>query len=123
MKEREGDASPARSGAGRPGPGGRPARMPFRLSRRAGRAYQGVLEAVLAIPVGMGLGYGADYLLGIQPVGILGGLAVGFAAFALRLNRMRVLLDAEVAREGQAERAEGGGSEESGGNAERWERR
>ena len=54
-----------------------------------GAKYQGALEAVLAIPIGAGLGYLADKNLETAPVGLLIGFALGFAAFVLRVIRMR----------------------------------
>lgn len=115
---RDGEGRPGRAGssesssgsgdaAGSPGGGSRP--RIFRLSRRAGRAYQGALEAVLAIPIGMGLGYGADALLGSRPVGLLLGLGLGFAAFVIRVVRLRGLLEADAARD--ADESQEGGPE------------
>jgi F0F1-type ATP synthase assembly protein I len=57
------------------------------------KAYQGALEAVLSIPIGMGLGYLADYQFGTGPVFLLLGLAVGFASFVIRVSRLRALVD------------------------------
>ena len=54
-----------------------------------GAKYQGALEAVFAIPIGAGLGYLADKTLETAPVGLLIGFALGFAAFILRVIRMR----------------------------------
>jgi F0F1-type ATP synthase assembly protein I len=63
------------------------------LSKRGMKAYQGALEAVLSIPIGMGLGYLADYQFGTGPVFLLLGLAVGFASFVIRVSRLRALVD------------------------------
>jgi F0F1-type ATP synthase assembly protein I len=63
------------------------------LTRRGARAYQGALEAVLAIPIGMGLGYLADHHFGTGPVFLLLGLALGFASFVMRISRLRALVD------------------------------
>lgn len=62
-----------------------------RIGDRAemGAKYQASLEAVLAIPIGAGLGYLADKQFDSVPVGLFVGLAVGFGAFILRLVRMR----------------------------------
>ncbi len=57
--------------------------------RTMGAKYQGALEAVLAIPIAGGLGYLADKQWEIEPIGLYIGLATGFAAFILRLVRMR----------------------------------
>jgi F0F1-type ATP synthase assembly protein I len=54
-----------------------------------GAKYQGAMEAVLAIPIGAGLGYLADRQWESEPFGLFIGLGVGFAAFILRLVRMR----------------------------------
>ena len=55
----------------------------------SGAKYQGALEAVFAIPVGAGLGYFADKYFESNPVGLLIGFALGFAAFILGLVRLR----------------------------------
>ncbi len=55
---------------------------------RFGRAYQGAFEAVFAIVIGAGLGYGVDSRFATEPWGVLVGLALGFAAFVLRLVRL-----------------------------------
>lgn len=54
-----------------------------------GAKYQGAMEAVLAIPIGAGFGHLADRQWDSEPVGLLIGLGIGFAAFILRLVRMR----------------------------------
>jgi F0F1-type ATP synthase assembly protein I len=56
---------------------------------RQGAAYQGALEAVFAILIGAFLGRLADDHFGTTPRYLLVGLLVGFAAFVLRLVRMR----------------------------------
>ena len=61
---------------------------------RAGKAYQRAFEAVLAIPIGIGIGYFADQRLDSSPVGLLIGVALGFAAFVKRLVSMRSLVEA-----------------------------
>lgn len=63
------------------------------LDGRAGKAYQRALEAVLAIPIGVGIGYFADQRLGSSPIGLLLGAALGFAAFVKRLVSMRSLVE------------------------------
>jgi F0F1-type ATP synthase assembly protein I len=57
------------------------------------KAYQGALEAVLSIPIGMGLGYLADRYFGTGPLFLLVGLVGGFASFVIRISRLRVLVD------------------------------
>lgn len=64
------------------------------FGRRGARAYQAALEAVLAIPVAGGLGYWADSSFGTEPIGLLVGLVLGFAAFVVRISRMRRLVEA-----------------------------
>jgi F0F1-type ATP synthase assembly protein I len=76
------------------------------FGRRGARAYQAALEAVFAIPVAGGLGYWADSRFGTEPIGLLVGLVLGFAAFVVRISRMRRLVEApsegdESEREGQ----------------------
>jgi F0F1-type ATP synthase assembly protein I len=66
--------------------GGRP-------SRRGAAAYQGALEAVLAIVIAAGIGYWADGQLGTSPRWLIVGMAVGFGSFVLRLWRMRRLFE------------------------------
>ena len=63
------------------------------LTKRGMKAYQGALEAVLSIPIGMGLGYLGDRQFGTWPVLLLLGLAAGFTSFVIRINRLRVLVD------------------------------
>jgi F0F1-type ATP synthase assembly protein I len=63
------------------------------LTKRGMKAYQGALEAVLSIPIGMGLGYLVDHQFGTDPVFLLLGLAVGFASFVIRISRLRALVD------------------------------
>ena len=61
--------------------------------RRAIAAYQGALEAVLAIVIAAGVGYWADQRFGTQPRWLIVGTCIGFAAFVLRLFRMRTLFE------------------------------
>ena len=53
-----------------------------------GDAYQGALEAVMAVLVGGGVGYFVDWRWDTTPYGVLAGLAIGFAAMVLRLLRL-----------------------------------
>jgi|GEM_PF-2921436 len=73
------------------GPGREPA-------RRNAKAYQFAMEAVFSIPIAGGLGWWADKSFGTGPFGLLVGLALGFAAFAMRLTRMRRLVEEASAR-------------------------
>jgi len=58
-----------------------------------GAAYAGAFEAVFAILIAIGLGYWADSSFGTAPRYLLVGAVLGFAAFVLRLVRMRSLLE------------------------------
>lgn len=64
------------------------------LGRRAASAYQGALEAVFAVVITAGLGYWLDARFGTAPKLLLAGLAVGFAAFFVRIWRLRHLMEA-----------------------------
>ena len=63
------------------------------LGGRAGKAYQRAVEAVLAIPIGIGIGYFVDGRLESSPIGLMIGAALGFAAFVRRLVSMRSLVE------------------------------
>ncbi len=57
-------------------------------SSAAGDAYQGAFEAVMAVLVGAGFGYWVDSRWDTTPVGVIGGVVIGFAAMVLRLVRL-----------------------------------
>ena len=59
-----------------------------RAARRQGLAYQGALEAFVAILIAMGIGYWVDQRFGTSPLYLLIGTGVGFASFVLRLVRL-----------------------------------
>jgi len=61
--------------------------------RRGIAAYQGALEAVLAIVISAGAGAWADQRFGTAPRWLILGTCLGFAAFVLRLFRMRKLFE------------------------------
>ena len=63
------------------------------LTKRGMKAYQGALEAVLSILIGMGFGYLADRYFGTGPLLLLVGLVGGFASFVIRISRLRALVD------------------------------
>jgi F0F1-type ATP synthase assembly protein I len=73
------------------------------FGRHGARAYQAALEAVLAIPVAGGLGYWADTHFGTEPILLLVGLVLGFAAFVVRITRMRRLVE-DASEENESER-------------------
>ena len=52
------------------------------------------MEAVFAIPIAMGIGWWADTKLDTSPWLLMIGLGLGFAAFVMRLMRMRGLVEA-----------------------------
>ncbi|MBM4384791.1 MAG: AtpZ/AtpI family protein [Deltaproteobacteria bacterium] len=74
------------------------------LDGRAGKAYQRAVEAVLAIPIGIGIGYFVDGRLDSSPVGMVVGAAFGFAAFVRRLVSMRSLVDDASGTDGSNEK-------------------
>ena len=57
-------------------------------SRNLGSAYQGSLEAALAVAVSVGLGVLADDYFDTSPWFLFIGLGIGFGSFVLRLYRM-----------------------------------
>jgi F0F1-type ATP synthase assembly protein I len=61
--------------------------------RRGIAAYQGALEAVLAIVIAAGVGFWADQRFGTAPRWLIVGTCVGFGSFVLRLFRMRKLFE------------------------------
>jgi F0F1-type ATP synthase assembly protein I len=73
------------------------------LGSKEAKAYQWAFEAVLSIPIAMGLGYWADRAWGTSPIGLVVGAVLGFAAFVRRLISMRSLVPpaADPANPGQ----------------------
>ena len=57
-------------------------------SRNLGSAYQGAIEAALAVAISVGLGVLADDYFDTSPWFLLLGLGIGFGAFVLRLYRL-----------------------------------
>jgi F0F1-type ATP synthase assembly protein I len=55
-------------------------------------AYQGAIEAVLAVVICALAGYWIDSRFGSAPWGIFGGMGLGFAAFMVRMWRLRALM-------------------------------
>ena len=60
------------------------------------RAMARASEAVLAIPIGGGIGWAVDRWLGTDPWLVMIGLGLGFAAFVRNLLRLRKLVEAEA---------------------------
>ena len=56
--------------------------------RQLGAAYQGALEAALAVVISAGLGIWADSYFETSPGFLLAGLGIGFAAFIWRLVKL-----------------------------------
>jgi F0F1-type ATP synthase assembly protein I len=63
------------------------------VRRRGIAAYQGALEAVLAIVLAIGVGFWADEHFGTGPRWMIVGTCIGFGSFVLRLLRMRKLFE------------------------------
>ena len=53
--------------------------------RKGGGAYEGGLQAALAVVISMGFGHWADRYFDSSPIGLFLGLAIGFGAFTLRI--------------------------------------
>ena len=77
-------------------PQGDPARQ--QQARRQGLAYQGAFEAVLAIPITIGIGYWVDDRFDSSPLFLILGAAIGFTAFVVRLFRLGRRLNAVEAQ-------------------------
>ena len=81
-------------------------------SARIGPAYQGALEAALAVVIAMGIGIWADSYFDTSPVLLFVGLGIGFGAFILRLWR---LLQETAARSAGGETGQGSDGGRDGG--------
>jgi F0F1-type ATP synthase assembly protein I len=76
--------------------------------RGFGSAYQGALEAVFSIVIGVGVGYAVDRWFGTEPWGIVVGITLGFGAFVLRLVRLgRDFQEKHPGSDGDDSRGEG----------------
>lgn len=86
--DRRGPSEPSR-GPEKDGP-----RLPGSRTAHQGMAsaYQGAVEAVLAVVMSGLAGTWVDRRFGTEPTGFLVGMAIGFAAFGLRMWRMRNLM-------------------------------
>ena len=81
---------------------------PKRGPKTLGPAYQGGLEAALAVVISMGFGVWADSYFGTSPILLFVGLAIGFGAFVVRLLRMTQEIEAQRQREGETRDDDGG---------------
>ncbi len=63
------------------------------------RGYQAGLEAIFALALAVGIGFGVDTHFGTPPVFLLAGSGIGFAACVLRLLRYQRELDAKAAQQ------------------------
>jgi F0F1-type ATP synthase assembly protein I len=59
-----------------------------------GAAYQGAMESVFSIVIGVLLGWWADSSFDSSPWGVIIGATIGFAAFVLRLTRLGAAMNA-----------------------------
>ncbi len=73
-------------------------------------AYQGAVEAVLAVVISGLAGTWVDRRFGTEPTGFLVGMAIGFAAFGLRMWRMRNLMGTTGTTGGPGAKGPGDGS-------------
>jgi F0F1-type ATP synthase assembly protein I len=76
-----------------------------------GAAYQGAMEAVFSILIGIGAGAWADRHFGTAPWLLALGAAIGFGAFVLRLARMRRLFEDGDTGDGGGDGPPAGGRE------------
>ena len=73
--------------------------------RQGSAAYQGTMEAVFAILIAVGIGFFVDRTFETFPVFLLVGVALGFAAFVLRLVRLgREINEPEGSGEAESKR-------------------
>jgi len=70
------------------------------------RAYSAAMEAVLAVPIAMGLGWWADSHFETAPIFLLTGLGFGFATLVVRLMRMREIVEEAAEEASEADPAE-----------------
>jgi len=87
-----------------------PGRQRFKRAAAAAgsEAYQGAFEAIGSVLIAGAFGYWVDYRWDTQPIGLLVGTAVGFAAMVLRLVRLgkEIHPDSEGSDAGTEEEAE-----------------
>ena len=70
----------------------------------AGQAWRIVAELVGGVFIGLGLGVAADFLFGIRPAGVIGGVLLGFALsfFMARRTANRLMAEAKALGEAPA---------------------
>lgn len=63
-----------------------------------GQAWRIVAELVGGVFIGLGLGVGADFMFGIRPGGVIGGVLLGFALsfFMARRTAQRLMAEAKA---------------------------
>lgn len=69
-------------------PRGLPSKPSKGERRKQAGAYEGAVEAVIAVIAAIGLGYWADTHFDSSPVGLFAGVVIGFTAMVLRLVRL-----------------------------------
>lgn len=80
------------------------------------------MEAAVAIPIAMGLGWFGDRHFGTEPILLIVGLGFGFATFVIRLLRMREIVESEASAAASAG-ADGGAGRREGAREEAREER
>ena len=75
-------------------------------SRNLGSAYQGSLEAALAVAIGVGLGVFADDYFDTSPWFLFAGLGIGFSAFVVRLYRLMGEADEQQKNVGEGKKGQ-----------------
>jgi len=75
---------------------------------KSGGAYQGGVEASLAVAICVGAGVWADDYFGTSPGFMLAGLGIGFAAFITRLIRLTKELNDDSADSGKTKQGDHG---------------
>jgi ATP synthase protein I len=68
--------------------------------RAAGQAWKIIADLFGGVLVGIALGFGVDYVAGTSPVGIIGGVLVGFAISVWMAWRTAKRIQAEAERAG-----------------------
>ena len=89
-----------------------PERLQHKPVGEMGSAYQGAMEAVLSIVIALLLGWWADGAFETAPWGMVVGATIGFAAFVLRLSRLRPAEEPPSAQDGGAPMGSDAGSPE-----------